>query len=463
MRSLYSGVSGLRTHQTKMDVIGNNIANVNTVAYKAQTVTFQDVMYQTTQAASGANAATGTGGTNAKQIGLGVTTGAISNTITTPGATQTTNNPFDIKLTGDSFFVVNDGSQNYFTKAGNFTIDSAGNLVMSTTGYNVMGWQVDDTGTIRQAEVSPLKVMSTENLTSDPEATTISRFSGVVDKENADVNKATGYTTQFTLYDALGYKYQASFSLHNAENLSATSGGPTYGEGYFYLKLEDIKDESKNSVLTSSGATFGGAVTLWDGTTDVSDTSAILVQYDASTGTLSAVDGTAGATTSTITFGQAKFSTITMDFSGSEMKGNSGVMTAGMAPGDEKGNGEGKKIGKMSGITIDKNGKIYGTYTNGNNELLGQIAVAEFTNPSGLSKEGENLYAETLNSGTFDGIGLDVSANSGSMATGVLEMSNVDLSSEFTEMITTQRGFQANSRIITVSDTLIEELVNLKR
>lgn len=466
MRSLYSGVSGLKTHQTKMDVIGNNIANVNTVAYKAQTVTFQDVMYQTISYASGPNANTGRGGVNAKQIGLGVTTGAISNSITTAGATQTTNNPFDIKITGDSFFVVNNGTQNYFTKAGNFTVDSAGNLVMSTTGYNVMGWQVVD-GDIVKGTVSPLKVMATANLTSAPEATTKANFSGIVDKENSDVNLAAGYASTLEFYDALGYTYKANFSLHNAEGLT-DAGGTVLPEGSFYMSLNDIIDGDKASVLASSGATFGNTLTFTDADgNNVTVNNAILVTYNEADGTLSAIDGTSGATTSTISFGtgpaQQKFSNITIDYSGSQMKGNKGVMSANILKGDANKDGTGRLLGKMIGISIGNDGKIYGSYSNGDDKLLGQIAVAEFSNPSGLSKEGENLYSSTLNSGEFDGIGIDITANSGSMATGVLEMSNVDLSSEFTEMITTQRGFQANSRIITVSDTMIEELVNLKR
>ncbi|KAB1437703.1 flagellar hook protein FlgE [Candidatus Galacturonibacter soehngenii] len=466
MRSLYSGVSGLKTHQTKMDVIGNNIANVNTVGYKSQNVTFQDVMYQTISFASGPNPNTGAGGVNAKQIGLGVTTGAISTTITTSGATQTTNNPFDIRITGDSFFVVNNGTQNYFTKAGNFTIDSAGNLVMSTTGYNVMGWQVVD-GEIVKGTVSPLKLMATANLTSAPEATTKANFSGVVDKENSDVNSAKGYVSNLEFYDALGYAYKANFTLHNAEGLT-DAGGNLLPEGSFYMSLDDILDGENASVLASSGATFGSTLNFTDADGNpVTVNNAILVTYNQADGTLSAIDGTAGATTSMLSFGtgpdQQKFSNITVDFSGSQMKGNKGVMSANILKGDANKDGTGRLLGKMIGISISNDGKIYGSYSNGDDKLLGQIAVAEFSNPSGLSKEGQNLYSATLNSGDFDGIGIDITANNGSMATGVLEMSNVDLSSEFTEMITTQRGFQANSRIITVSDTMIEELVNLKR
>jgi flagellar hook protein FlgE len=145
------------------------------------------------------------------------------------------------------------------------------------------------------------------------------------------------------------------------------------------------------------------------------------------------------------------------------MYNNSGSSTIAATNGDTSGLGTGRKLGEMSGISIQKDGTIYASYDNGQTKLLGQIAVAEFANASGLEKEGDNLYSATLNSGEFDGIGVDITTGGGYMDTGVLEMSNVDLSSEFTEMITTQRGFQANSRIITVSDTLLEELVNLKR
>ena len=172
MRSMYSGVAGLKTHQTKMDVIGNNIANVNTVAYKSQSVTFSELMYQTTQNASGANATTGTAGINARQIGLGVKMGAINTAISTEGATQTTNNPFDIRITGESFFIVSNGNDTFFTRDGSFYVDGAGNLAMTSNGYNVMGWQVDpETMDIKMETVSALRVMSPENMTYPPEAT----------------------------------------------------------------------------------------------------------------------------------------------------------------------------------------------------------------------------------------------------------------------------------------------------
>ena len=184
MRSLFSGVSGLKVHQTKMDVIGNNIANVNTVGFKSSNVTFTDIFYQTTQSASGPNAETGAGGQNAKQIGLGSTLGVISQNITGQGGAQRTDNPFDMMINGDGFFVVNKGGQNYFTKAGNFTTDEAGTLV-NGAGNTVMGWQADDDGTIIKDRVSALRIMAPENLTADPTATTQSEASGNINKEDS--------------------------------------------------------------------------------------------------------------------------------------------------------------------------------------------------------------------------------------------------------------------------------------
>ena len=456
MRSLYSGVAGLKTHQTRMDVIGNNIANVNTTAYKSQSMTFSDLMYQTTQAASGANPTTGVGGINARQIGLGAKTSAIKTAITTQGASQTTNDPFDIMITGDSFFIVNNGQNNYFTRDGSFYVDGAGNLAMTSTGYNVMGWQVDpnDASAIKQDTVSALRVMTTENMTYPPEATKSARISGIIDKNDTNVNATAGKIMNLEFYDNQGYKYTAKLSVHS-----------TTTEGQFTVQLDDILDSKGMSVIKTknSDAYLSQGNTKYDGTTSAT------LEFNTSNGSFKNV-GQAGATTSSNTLtlkfdtnAFPSFSDITIDFSNCSNLNNNGSSTVSPIRGDAKGNGAGRKVGEMSGIDIQKDGMIYANYDNGCSRLLGQIAVATFANASGLAKEGDNLYSATQNSGDFDGIGTDITTGGGYMNTGVLEMSNVDLSSEFTEMITTQRGFQANSRIITVSDTLLEELTNLKR
>ncbi len=447
MRALYSGVAGLRTHQTKMDVIGNNIANVNTVAFKSSSTTFSELMYQTTSYASGATATKG--GVNAKQIGLGVTLGSTSVNITSPGSTQTTGDGWDLKITGNSFFIVNNGSVNLFTKAGAFYIDGAGNLATKAEGYNVMGWLVDPTtGDIRKDTVSKLPIMTEENLTSPPEATTEARCEGVLDANNTQVNSDEGYIMSLNFYDALGYGYTAKFAVKTVDADAKT----------YTVSLTDILDSTNKSIyLDDAGNPVANGV--------FED---VTLQFNAG-------EPNAGAFTYVGQEGQEsvslnmsvladKFRDINIDFSASKNYDNSGNCTLGMDKGaSDKLTGTGRRLGDLIGLQVQQDGKIYGSYDNGNRKLLGQIAVTEFANPAGLEKVGENCYQTTLNSGDFDGIGQDITANGGAMSSGVLEMSNVDLANEFTEMITTQRGFQANSRIITTADTLLEELVNLKR
>ena len=484
MRSLFSGVAGLKTHQGKMDVIGNNIANVNTVAYKANSVTFQELMYQTTSNASGANQETGRAGINAKQIGLGVTTGAINTNITTSGASQSTGNPFDIQITGNSFFIVNDGANNYFTRAGSFYVDGAGNLAMTSNGFNVMGWQEDPTapGTIKQDTVTPLKIMSPANMVSEPEQTREAYITGILDKNCAGVSSTDGQILNVSFYDNLGYSYVSKFALRNYEGTGDTKENLL--PGVYRMDIADLIDNSTNKSIGADTAKFNVGGTQTDH---------IYVIYDTKTGEYcgftTAKPNTEPASDTQGLDPKAKvdlqvnipgmenpekyeegarppqdLNPIAIALDTSTMYDNNGTSTIYGAAGDYNGNYAGRKIGNMSGVAVQQDGKIYATYDNGTTKLLGQIAVASFSNPSGLEKIGENLYQTTMNSGQFDGIGKDVTSDgAGSFKTGVLEMSIVDLSQEFTEMITTQRGFQANSRIITVSDTMIEELTNLKR
>lgn len=548
MRSMYSAVSGLKTHQTRMDVIGNNIANVNTVAFKSSSVTFSDILYQTTSNASGANATTGTGGVNAKQIGLGTTAAATKVSITSAGASETTGNPFDIRLTdknSTNFFIVNNGSENVFTRSGSFYVDGSGNLCMSSTGYTVMGWQVDETtGEIRKDTVSALRIMQEKNLTSAPEATTQATIAGVLDENDTDVKNDAGRVMNLNFYDNLGYQYTAKFAIKstgtdgkytveltsvldsNNQNIiknltkkeisqifgdyqaDATLGQYSLSKDYEfknnkYVRKADQKEfEVDNADKTLFKATNGSGDTVsiteifsgitttiannikngtnnykvaFDQTTGQATVTGERTSYDlvfdTSTGKFASIGGDTPSkmlNMSVLSSGllnrNGNFQNITVDFSQCLNYENGGKSTIGADAGATDGKtGKGRKLGAMTGIFIDTSGRIYGTYDNGNTELLGQIAVAQFSNASGLEKVGESCYRTTLNSGEFDGIGVEISADGSSMTTGELEMSNVDLSSEFTSMITTQRGFQANSRVITTSDTLLEELVNLKR
>ena len=460
MRSLYSGVSGLKVHQTKMDVIGNNIANVNTVAYKASTVTFSEVFYQTTQSASGANPETGKGGTNAKQIGLGSNVGAINSSITSEGASQRTDNAFDLKISGESFFVVQSNGKQLFTRAGNFTLDDAGYLVTASGAY-VMGWQIDqETGEIQKDTVSPLQPKSSQFSYTEPEATTNYTVSGNLNKEDSNFKNDKPVQISVKFFDSLGYEYTANIDIEQSDTDVNT----------YNLKLGDIYCNNKKTNLQADSVDLGTIVfdantgKPTGGTTDP-DTGETVYEF-----TIPALKPTDQATLGlsdedwakmTIVSENMTFNEITVDYS--KMTSYADQTNLAGDFGDLDGLGAGKGVGKLTGISVNNSGELVGSYSNGDVKTLGQIAVAKFSNPTGLEKVGENYYAATLNSGLFDGIGYDVTSTGGSIAAGVLEMSNVDLSSEFTEMITTQRGFQANSRIITVSDTLIEELVNLKR
>lgn len=624
MRSLFSGVAGLKTHQQRMDVIGNNIANVNTTAFKSSSTTFQDIMYQTMSDASGGNAQRG--GINPRQIGLGVTTAATKVSVSTSGAAETTNDGFDLRLSDTSstnFFIVNTGAKNVFTRAGSFYVDANGYLSMTSTGYHVMGWQADkENGTIKKDTVSALRLMDPGNQTSEPETTTKAHLSGIIDANDANVESTDGLPLSMTFYDSLGYAYTAKFAVKKGDDadssgkIMGSDGTQTKADNGYTIELTSITSDSnvdsegnpidllKNYIdtqkaagkteLQAKAALFGSAngysidtfkvdassdfrydaatksIVKGNGSSQVSatvesiltaangtdglnstvdfksadttntttqkyqitkifsglqsalsnyyttdkdgKTTAIAgkdpafsfdatsqtlkirtnaanydVMFKSSDGTFDSISGRTTSTSNTATGGKAirdlgtgassvklnanllgnQFSSdgITLDFTSLLNYNNGGSSTASIDGGtiSDSSNGAGRKKGSLNGLSVSTDGKIYGSYTNGNTELLGQISTTQFANASGLESLGNNCYGETLNSGSFDGIGQDITSDGSSINSGQLEMSNVDLAQEFTEMITTQRGFQANSRIITVSDTLLEELTNLKR
>lgn len=269
MRSLFSGVSGLKSHQTRMDVIGNNIANVNTTGYKSKSITFSDMLYQTTQAATGPNIANGTAGTNPRQIGLGVKTGAINTSITTEGATQSTGNPFDLKITGEAFFVVSDGANTYFTRDGSFNVDAAGYLCMGSTGYTVMGWTNTDpqTGAIIQETVKPIQILSEANATYPPAATTAATISGILDKNDDNLLTEIGKQFNIQTYDNLGYEYNLKFGVKPVMSEKTTDRNVTNKETLYELKdlykVDDseltftYKTDTETKTLTSTGVPKG--------------------------------------------------------------------------------------------------------------------------------------------------------------------------------------------------------------
>ncbi len=505
MRSMFSGVAGLRTHQSKMDVIGNNIANVNTVGYKTQNVTFTDVFYQTVQAASGPNAETGKGGTNAKQIGIGSALGTIATNVSKQGGMQATDNPFDVMINGDEFFIVSDGQNNYFTKAGNFNVDEAGNLV-NGSGMTVMGWQVNDDGDIIKSRVTALKVMGGDKSSAPPEKTTQTHMTGNLNQKDdaflvsAVKDQYVSYTMEF--YDSQGYLYSSTWHV---KKVIEDDGGIYYTmnlydimdqNGKVVSKAEEVEVDGSKQYNYLNAGTTDGATTInirFNNTTEpIESAQNATPSYSIAPGEILSIstgtavpskDGTpySGDFAQTIDIealvkngvlkdGEPKITDAPLSLRGQKIEIDFAQMTnygsksnLECPRGDVDGYNRGKAAGKLSSLAISDDGKVVGNYTNGDIITLGQIAVTSFANPAGLQKMGNNLFAATMNSGSFDGIGMDVTTNGDSLTTGVLEMSNVDLAYEFTEMITTQRGFQANSRIITTSDTMLEELINLKR
>lgn len=479
MRSLFSGVSGLKVHQTKMDVIGNNIANVNTIGFRSSSVTFTDVFYQTSKSASGPNANTGTAGTNAMQIGLGSDLAAISVNLSGTGATQRTDRGMDVMINGDAFFVVNSNGTNYFTKSGAFDVDAAGNLYCTTNGATVMGWQVDEAGNIRKDTVSGLKIMQPENLYAEPTATTAVTLSGNIDQNDEQVQynaDGTGYTIAVNFYDNLGESFMAKLVVMQSQNdpsiYSVSISDILGADGKSILKSEVVTASGVTYQTTSQSIQFAGQTLTYDvdensGAITFNETAPGTLSFNGSTGAFTSVNSTNNETLNlTLNPGAAGNSFplqgVEIDFSALTMYATNGISNVKPVRGDTEGYNAGNPAGNLDGFIIQEDGKIYGNYSNGDQKLLGQIAVASFANPSGLEAVGSSMFAATQNSGEFDGVGIDIS-EVGKFTVGALEMSNVDLSTEFTNMITTQRGFQANSRIITTSDTMLEELINLKR
>lgn len=467
MRSLYSGVAGLKTHQTKMDVIGNNIANVNTTGFKSSSVLFSDVLYQTSANATSATATTG--GTNASQIGLGAKTSSIQTSITQNGSAQTTNNTYDMMLSGSAFFVVSRGGTNYFTKVGSFGVDGSGCLV-NGNGYQVMGWQVDpdNPNQIKKDTVSALYPESEDNKVSSPQMTTDAHLTGNIDMTDPELTSVDGRAISVSIYDALGYNYTVKFKLTQDENQADKS--------LYNLEIVSIKD-SNNIEITGTDDPTTDAV---EGgyTATIGGANSIQIKFDPDTGNFEYV-GAAGQKDAKLeikpnnpnekgdvfqsVINGESVDGIAVDFSYLTRFESNGKSTVKAVRGAADTTGGGRSMGKLKDVSIDETGKLYGVYTNGETKLLGQISVATFENPMALEALGNSVYTTTQNSGYFDGIGTSVDEDGGKISQGVLEMSNVDLSAEFTEMITTQRGFQANSRIITTSDSMLEELVNLKR
>lgn len=410
MRSLFAGVSGLRNHQTKMDVIGNNIANVNTVGFKKSRVTFQEMLNQTLRGASSPQA--GRGGTNPMQVGLGVTLGSID-VIHTPGSPQSTGKNTDLSIEGEGYFILTQGSDIFYTRAGNFDFDTNKNLISSTNGYKVQGIIADANGVIDpKGAIQNISLASF--VSSPPLATTQVTISKNLNANDPATNPQ--WEVPITIFDEKG-------AAHELVYIFSKQANNQWSVNYSFDGTVNTDAAQECSVTFNTDGTFNTVtannftLTVPGGTADIiiNNTNSFnnMTQY--------ASDYTAVAT-----------------------------YQDGYAKGD------------LQGITVDTSGVISGYFSNGQNRSLAQIAIANFANPSGLMKYGSNLFKKSNNSGEPDA-GIPGLSGRGAIKPETLEMSNVDLSQEFVDMIITQRGFQANSRIITTTDEMLQELANLKR
>ena len=462
LRSLYSGVSGLINHQTRMDVIGNNVANVNTTGFKKGRVQFQDLISQTLQGA--ARPREELGGVNPKQVGLGMQVAAID-TVHTQGSLQTTGVKSDVAVQGNGFFVLRDNNQLHYSRAGHFAIDEEGALVDPATGARIQGWIAQLIGDDRLINTAA----GTDDIfipvgdKDSAAATAIVSLASNIDK-NTPLIPDTGATAE----DIQSGTWQVAYDIFD-------SFGNTHRLTIDFTRIVGAPNSwnAAVSIIGNDGVPAAQGISI-NGVDSV-DGQSFIVDFDEN-GTLLQIQNSEGGI---ISSGQLS-ATLVFEVPDSEVAGAPPVtqsvninlgevgslrnsITQYAAPSTARiYNQDGYSLGYLEDFRIDSAGVVVGIYSNGSNRTIGQIALANFTNPSGLEKLGETRFGETLNSGIAD-IGAAGTAGRGIITSGVLELSNVDLAEEFTDMIVTQRGFQANSRTITTSDQLLQELLTLKR
>lgn len=462
MRSLYSGVSGLQNHQTRMDVVGNNIANVNTTGFKRGRVNFQDMISQ--QMSGAAKPTTEVGGVNPKEVGLGMTVAAID-TVFTQGNLQSTGVSTDIAIQGNGFFLEKNGEKSYYTRAGAFGIDNEGTLVNPANGYRVQGWMARqiDGETVLRTSASPEDLIIPVGQKDPAHETQNVNFACNLNKNTpeiqqganaADVARGT-WATEFKIYDSFGNTHNLSV------NFTRVVGNPNQWQA-----TVNVDPDNADYTQTRIGL----------GTTDGVENT-FLINFD-NTGTLASVTDSAGNVTNPTgeIILQASYAVPdsnqnedgtpyrqTMNINLGTIGSQVNTVTQSAAQSSTKAfYQDGYTMGYLDNFKIDSSGVITGVYSNGTNRTIGQLAMATFTNQGGLEKAGDNTYVESNNSGLAN-IGVSGVAGKGSLLAGALEMSNVDLTEQFTDLIVTQRGFQSNAKTIQTADTLLETVLSLKR
>lgn len=462
MRSLFSGVSGLKNHQTRMDVIGNNISNVNTTGYKSSRVNFTDMLSQTLSGAS--TPQDNLGGTNPKQIGLGSAVGAVD-LLFTNGSVQSTGVNTDLALSStNALFILNTGNGTAYTRNGDFQFDAEGNYVQAGNGYFVQGWMANE-GTIDTgAQVTNITIPSGKTMA--PKASTSAAYTNNLNAEVPTITSMVQGGSAVTTATASAAN-PVTVTLSDGSTMTLTSGYYATGRSMpivttlsVYDSLGSVHDVALYFTLTNAATdTWEVALTNErgttqtineaDGSTTTVDMPLVTLKFK-ETGAYDTGDGTA---TLTLTNGAASGQTVQLDLSGLTQYSSSSTIA---------GKANGNAAGTLSSVSIDKSGTITGTYTNGMKQAEAQVALQRFNNPGGLTKVGESLYEDSNNAG-LSGSPNTAAALGATITPAALEMSNVDVANEFTDMIITQRGFQGNSKIITVSDEMLETLINMKR
>jgi len=422
LRSMFTAISALSIHQDYMDVVANNLANANTTAYKASRVLFQDQFSELVQAGT---APTGDrGGLNPTQIGLGARLGTVS-TVFTQGMLNATGQNTDMALEGEGFFIYTDGASQFYSRDGAIEMDSAGYLVNGATGYRILGWNTSGSPSTTPVDTGkPISDLHIPIGNSLARATSNISFTGNL-YSLAETSGSPSYQVTAGAYDSLGelHTFTITFTQQGAPNSNtwdwAVSGTPNPGDvGTF--------DGTGSIQFDANGQYIIGSYTV---TTPIS------------------IPTSPGATTAT--------HPLQFDMEELTMLSSSNTVASTYQ--------DGLAAGSVSGFYILQNsGEIFAYYSNGLKERVGQIALAKYSNPAGLERVGQNLFQKGLNSGE-PAIGVAETGGRGFIAPGYLEGSNVDLGTEFTNMILAERGFQASSRVITASDEMLQELVNLRR
>ena len=504
LRSLYAGVSGLRNNQVRMDVIGNNIANVNTVAFKSGRVTFKEGFAQLLQGAS--RPPGDQGGINPIQIGLGMQIGSIDQ-IFNQGNLETTGSNTDVAIQGDSFFVVRKGNQSFYTRSGNFQVDALGNMVSPTNGFVVQGRTYDNG--ILQDGIRDIQLPFGQKVSAKPTTESVLAgnlnasapvFQGVFTNANdraLPINQAAWTETQIAVFDSQGSKHDIKIQMwKTAPNtwdwrIDPIASGitqdlqtdalspptsiplPTAPAGYRILAADvTVSSTSGTAYNNPADWTFNAATGAVDFTASMPSNSAIKVGYF-----ISPTTPAANVNSGTLTFDQAGIMntniTSGIDFAvpGANLvqvnlRLNGGVngltqfaSTASTAVLRDQ---NGYTSGSLQNFSIDRFGLITGFYTNGTTSPLAKIVLSDFNNPSGLLRIGDNMYQESANSGGAV-LGFALEGSQSQLTSGALEMSNVDLAQEFTNMIVAQRAFQANGKVVSTSDEMLQELMTIKR